>query len=503
MKKTLLLAIVLLCSISAVIADANILGFYSNYGWVFLNTSGKSGTYLCQEDGTNCPAGVSGSNISSVTGRNGITGGGSSGALVLSVTSANCTTGEYSRFNGTQFNCFTDQSGGGGGSILGVQSIDRYIIVANSSIVNASLNTSSLANTCSGGEYSRWNGSQFICVNDQTGINPPTYADWLNNWTTSNIGNWTSDRPNYVNYSILNNQNNLSLAQIATNLGNWSNDKASYVTFSILNGQNNFSLAQIASNIGNFSSENSTIVRAGAAQCTGQGVQNITVNSSGVFVQCVSLTGGAGMNNWLLASGNTAGTGTVSDGNTVNITGGNGIGVTRDSLKLQINFTLTDYYPLLTNPLSYYNSTTFTNYYPLLTNPLGYLNISNSLWSGNITRITNLESANVTTNGRIDALNTTKLENNTVVKFTSVNTTTINTTTLFVGSTNLTTGQISEGTNLYFTGTRAADAVINASILRNSTEINATKLYIKNSNPIDFNGTCFNISGATSQWLVC
>lgn len=95
---------------------------------------------------------------------------------------------------------------------------------------------------------------------------------------SANIGNWTSDRQNYVNYtSFLSIGNwtqdktsytllsqlpgaigqNLTHALVVQAEGNWSLDKSSYYTITQVNnieaGQNNFSLAQIGSNIGNWS----------------------------------------------------------------------------------------------------------------------------------------------------------------------------------------------------------------------------------------------------------
>lgn len=151
MNKNLLFCLLLLLPIG--VYAANTLQLTGSNGWLYANTTGKSGVYICLEDGTNCPA-----------------------------------------------------SGGGGGGNL-------------------------------------------------------TLAQWLVNWSSSNIGNWTADSVNYYTKTNINNlfngQNNLSLSQIGTNLGNWSADKSSYYTITsinnLFNGQNNLSLGQIATNLGNWS----------------------------------------------------------------------------------------------------------------------------------------------------------------------------------------------------------------------------------------------------------
>jgi hypothetical protein len=78
-------------------------------------------------------------------------------------------------------------------------------------------------------------------------------------------------------------------------------------------------------------------------------------------------------------------------------------------------------YYSITNPLGYYNSSTLPAggnaswnetranalYYPLSSNPSGYLTSyteTDPLWTGNATRVTNLESANVTLNAKVNTL---------------------------------------------------------------------------------------------------
>lgn len=74
---------------------------------------------------------------------------------------------------------FDDQNSGGG-SITGVQSIDNYLIITNASISNFSLNTTTLAGAaCAAGEVSKWNGTKFNCITDQTGTDTNSgYTQW-------------------------------------------------------------------------------------------------------------------------------------------------------------------------------------------------------------------------------------------------------------------------------------------------------------------------------------
>jgi hypothetical protein len=49
-------------------------------------------------------------------------------------------------------------------------------------------------------------------------------------YTVNSIGNWSLDKTSYVTYTVLNGQNNFTLAQMVANFGNWTLDKASYST---------------------------------------------------------------------------------------------------------------------------------------------------------------------------------------------------------------------------------------------------------------------------------
>lgn len=97
-----------------------------------------------------------------------------------------------------------------------------------------------------------------------------TLAQWLINWSSSNIGNATSLAAGLVN---------LTLAQVNTNMQNWSLDRSKYINFTILNQQNNLSLAQIVANIGNDSTlDRNKICYSNQSNCAG--VTNGTPGSS-------------------------------------------------------------------------------------------------------------------------------------------------------------------------------------------------------------------------------
>lgn len=275
MKKYSLLVILVLFAVSSY--AANTFSIYGNSGWIRLNTTNSNGTFVCLADGTNCPSNVSGSNNypTNLTVTNGSTHTITIGRNGLSALVAS----------------FDDTTGAGGGSIEGVISLDSYLRIINSTVVNASLNTTALAENCTSGEYSRWNGTRFTCFTDSSGgsgtvtnvtqgffmsfsVDPIVTTGIVSLDSAAlvaNIMNWSSDRSNYVNYtslySILNGQNNLSLAQIVANTMNWSQDRSSYVNFTVLNSMNNLSLAQIVANIGNLSSVANSICYGNGTNC--------------------------------------------------------------------------------------------------------------------------------------------------------------------------------------------------------------------------------------------
>lgn len=116
----------------------------------------------------------------------------------------------------------------------------------------------------------------------------------------ANIGNWTLDKISYASTSWVTNyisaMSNLTLSQITNNIGNWTLDKPSYATQAYVNAISNLSYAQIVLNIGNYSADNLTIVRNGTKICSsGQVLQNITGNSSGIYGDCIVVSSSSGV----------------------------------------------------------------------------------------------------------------------------------------------------------------------------------------------------------------
>ena len=179
------------------------------------------------------------------------------------------------------------------------------IDILNSTII--SLNNLSLTNISS--NLGNWSA-------DKPTMNNLSYSQ-----ISTNLGNWTLDKPNYATIAYANAISNLTLPQIVANIGNWTLDKSSYALSSWVTGYvgamnnlslsqivsnignwtldkstlNNLSLSQITANIGNFSAENSTIVRNGTKSCpTGQVLMNVTGNSSGFYGDCVVASSSSG-----------------------------------------------------------------------------------------------------------------------------------------------------------------------------------------------------------------
>lgn len=123
----------------------------------------------CLKDGTNCPGNLSGGG-----------GGGNFSYFLLQASNSSGTTPISNNTifsiiagnniivtrNGTSIVINSTATGGGSGVIQGAISTDRYVFVVNASVLNISLNTTALAINCTTGEYSSWNGSQFICFID-------------------------------------------------------------------------------------------------------------------------------------------------------------------------------------------------------------------------------------------------------------------------------------------------------------------------------------------------
>jgi len=251
----------------------------------------------------------------------------------------------------------------------------------------------------------------------------------------------------------------------------------------------------------NFTNGTTTGVVTDSGAFTLSAGNNMSINCSGTTCtfNAIDTTGGVGgggsFDFWVVS--NSSYQKNVTNATIVNLLAGNNISsiiVTNSTGIMNItinaidtntengsfNQTLTDtlYYPRNTNPQTYYNSTTFTDYYPLLTNTLEYINRTTGIWLGNTSIIAGLVSSN-----------STVLRNNTYAVFSTVNATSGN-----FGNTNLTTTQIIEGINLYFTSTRAGDAVGNSTIIRNFSNVILNQVNITTANISQLNVGTTNLT---------
>lgn len=225
--------------------------------------------------------------------------------------------------------------------------------------------------------------------------------------------------------------------------------------------------------------------------------------TNGTNITTGNLSGATGAQG---ATGNTGSTGPTGPGGINGTNGLNGSNASVTSGDNYINITSgvvtantthfdLRYYLLATNPLGYYNVSTIpafllssvaaTTYYPLATNPLGYYNTST------LPSPLDHYQWRIAINGGTPSAVT----NNTLVKFLpGAGISLMNDTTNNITITSIIT---------QYTDSLADAALQNSTILRNSTIVNFTKLQINSSPFLSYNGSCFNISGATSQWLVC
>lgn len=73
-----------------------------------------------------------------------------------------CSSGQYSRYTGSYWTCETDRIGSGGGS-----GGNNYYAGTGLTLNGDTFSLTGLQ-ACSSGQYSRWTGSQWVCANDQT-----------------------------------------------------------------------------------------------------------------------------------------------------------------------------------------------------------------------------------------------------------------------------------------------------------------------------------------------
>ena len=203
--------------------------------------------------------------------------------------------------------------------------LSNYILTSslpleNKTIIHCSNITGSASDLCtivSGGNSSfnqsltdllyaniTWNYNQTIGANTYTNSVNNTLASWVSlifvkiTDIVNYVGNWTLDKPNYYNKTQI--DNNFSLYYLASNPNNYINTTGDSWTgnytfyYNKTQVDNNFSLYYLLSNPNNYvnitSISNTTIVRNGNFNCSGSNVvQNITINSSGIFSQCVAV----------------------------------------------------------------------------------------------------------------------------------------------------------------------------------------------------------------------
>jgi hypothetical protein len=182
---------------------------------------------VCLQDGTNCPANS--------------TSGGGGGFTQWNLAASNGTAGSVAITNDTLVQFVA------GNNIIITRNGSSIVINSTATAAGGSGNGNVTGGGVAGTLTQWYNTTHLLALSY-----PTLYGN-----ITGNIMNWSSDRPNYVNFTVFNQQNNLSLAQIVANIQNWSADRNNYVNYtslySILNGQNNLTLAQIVTNIGNWS----------------------------------------------------------------------------------------------------------------------------------------------------------------------------------------------------------------------------------------------------------
>lgn len=98
-----------------------------------------------------------------------------SGNVISATNLQSCGTNQYSRWNGTSWSCYYDQSSGSSGSYYydnpyyyGGSGSGQYYYAGNG--IRLSGNTFYTdAQSCSSGQYSRWTGSSWVCETDRVG----------------------------------------------------------------------------------------------------------------------------------------------------------------------------------------------------------------------------------------------------------------------------------------------------------------------------------------------
>jgi hypothetical protein len=123
----------------------------------FISTINADGSVVCGTDN------VGTGDVSAVFAGSGLSGGGNSGDITLSLLQT-CSANQILKWSGTAWQCAADATGaGGGGDISSVTVGPAGGLVGGGATGDLQL---SLLNTCGMGQVLKWNGSTWICAND-------------------------------------------------------------------------------------------------------------------------------------------------------------------------------------------------------------------------------------------------------------------------------------------------------------------------------------------------
>lgn len=132
-----------------------------------------------------------------------ITDGGANGALTFAVDAATCSSGNYSVFNGTGFNCTNDASGGGGsGTVTSLTEGIGINLTPDTITTTGSIALANLVACNPVTEYSVWNGSHWSCDNDGDTTDTNYYSTAMDIYHNGTVWNLSMSRNTLTNLSI-------------------------------------------------------------------------------------------------------------------------------------------------------------------------------------------------------------------------------------------------------------------------------------------------------------
>lgn len=102
---------------------------------------------------------------------------GANGIIRINVTGTVCATGNYSYFNGSEFLCRDDTSGSGGSGITSLTAGTGINLTPNPITTTGNVSIINLQACNAVTEYSVWNGSHWLCDNDGTGSDTNNYTN--------------------------------------------------------------------------------------------------------------------------------------------------------------------------------------------------------------------------------------------------------------------------------------------------------------------------------------